>query len=200
MKKTIGQVIASFNLVELQKKYAELHQVGAPRLFIEGIKAMMEDAKAGKVTVKGMARKHQIGDKEVTRVYAATTVAYDWAKPHHGDEMPTTVLMFVDDVGEVYFWDYYTNTIGKSQAELSIKGVESRWVSWICPDEANEPSGYWDIIYTPPGQGEALTVTIFAADESSARDTFLAQFGSWVDCWTSRPITKAAAIERKLNF
>ena len=199
MKKTVTAVIANFNLIELTKKYHELHEVGAPRLFIEGIKSMMEDAKAGKVTVKGLARKHQIGDKEVTHVYAASTVAYDWAKPHHGDEMPTTVLMLVTNDG-VYFWDYYTNQIGAKQDELSVKPVESGWVSWVPSDEADEASGYYDVEYSPKGTVATTKVTIFATDEYTAKSSFAAMFGGWAELKSVTAVTKAAAVKRGLNF
>lgn len=199
MKKTVTTVIANFNLTQLTKKYHELHEVGAPRLFIEGIKAMMENAKAGKVTVKGMARKHQIGDKEVTRVYAATTVAYDWAKPHHGDEMPTTMLMLVTADG-VYFWDYYTNQIGAKQDELSVKPVESGWVSWMMSDEEGEASGYYDVEYSPKGTTATTKVTIFATDEYSAKSSFTAMFGGWAELKSVIAVTKADAVKRGLNF
>lgn len=199
MKKTVTAVIADFNLSELTKKYHELHEVGAPRLFIEGIKAMMEDAKAGKVTVKGMARKHQIGDKEVTHVYAAQTVAYDWALPHHGDEMPTTVLMLVTDDG-VYFWDYYTNQIGAKQDELSVKPVESGWVSWVMSDEEGEASGYYDVEYSPKGIIATTKVTIFATDEYTAKSSFAAMFGGWAELKNIAAVTKADATKRGLNF
>lgn len=199
MKKTVTTVIANFNLTQLTKKYHELHEVGAPRLFIEGIKAMMEDAKAGKVTVKGMARKHQIGDKEVTRVYVATTVAYDWAKPHHGDEMSTTMLMLVTADG-VYFWDYYTNQIGAKQDELSVKPVESGWVSWVMSDEEGEVSGYYDVEYSPKGTTATTKVTIFATDEYSAKSSFTAMFGGWAELKSVIAVTKADAVKRGLNF
>lgn len=199
MKKTVTTVIANFNLTQLQKKYDELHQVGAPRLFIEGIKAMMEDAKAGKVSVKGMARKHQIGDKEVTHVYAASTVAYDWAKPHHGDEMPTTMLMLVTTDG-VYFWDYYTNQIGAKQDELSVKPIEKGWVSWVVSDEANEASGYYDVEFSPKGTIATTKVTLFAADEFSVKSSFAAMFGGWAEMKGVTAVTKADAVKRGLNF
>lgn len=200
MKKTVTAVIANFNLIELTKKYQKLHEVGAPRLFIEGIKAMMEDTKAGKVTVKGLARKHQVGDKEVIRVYAAQTIAYDWALPHHGDEMPTTVLMFVDEKGDVYFWDFFTNQIAKEQSELSIKPVESGWVSWVPSDEASEPSGYFDIEYSPKGTMATTKVTIFATDEYAAKSSFAAMFGGWAELKNVTAVTKEDAVKRGLNF
>lgn len=196
MKKTVTAVIADFNLIELTKKYHELHEVGAPRLFIEGIKAMMKDAKAGKITVKGMARKYQIGDKEVTRVYAAQTVAYDWALPHHGEEMPTTMLMLITTDG-VYFWDYYTNQIAKEQSELSIKPVESGWVSWVMSDEEGEASGYYDVEYSPKGTMATTKVTIFATD---AKSSFAAMFGGWAELKSVTAVTKADAVKRGLNF
>lgn len=198
MKKTVTAVIADFNLIELTKKYHELHEVGAPRLFIEGVKAMMEDAKAGKITVKGLARKHQIGDKEVIRVYAAQTVAYDWAKPHHGDEMPTTMLMLMTTDG-VYFWDYYTNQIGAKQDELSVKPVESGWVSWVMSDEEGEASGYYDVEYSPKGIIATTKVTIFATDEYTAKSSFAAMFG-WAELKNVTAVTKADAVKRGLNF
>lgn len=200
MTKTINSVIANFNLIELTKKYHELHEVGAPRLFIEGVKAMMEDAKAGKVTVKGMARKHQVGDKAVKAVYAANTVAYDYAKPHHGDEMSTTVLMLVMDKGGVYFWDFFTNQIGKTQDELSIKPVETGWTSWIMMDEANEDSGYFDIAYSSKGTPTQVTTTIFATDSFSAKSNFMAMYGNWAEIKSVKAVTKAEAIKRGLNF
>lgn len=200
MKKTISSVIANFNLQKLQEKYRELHEVGAPRLFIEGIKAMMEDAKNGKVAVKGMARKHQVADKEVIRVYAAQTVAYDYALPHHGDEMPTTMLMFVDEKGDVYFWDYFTNQIAKEQSELSVKAVDAGWVSWITSDEENESSGYFDVEYTPKGTMAMTKTTIFAPDEYAAKVNFMAMFGGWAEMKGVTPVTKAEATKRGLNF
>ena len=200
MKKTISSVIADFNYQRLQEKYTELHTIGAPRLFIEGIKTMMADAKAGKVTVKGMARKHQVADKEVTHVYTAQTVAYDYALPHHGDEMPTTVLMFVDDNGGTYFWDYFTNQIAKDQSELSIRAIDKDWRSYIPSDEGDEPSGYFDMEHSPKGTSATTTVTLFATDEYSAKATFAAMFGSWSELKTVVAITKAEAIKRGLNF
>lgn len=199
MKKTITTIIANFNLIELKKKYDELHEVGAPRLFIEGIKSMMADAKAGKITVKGMARKHQIGDAEVNHVYTAQTVAYDYALPHRGDEMPTTVLMLVTDNG-VYFWDFFTNQIGATQDELSIKPVESGWVSWVVTDEADEASGYYDIEYSPKGTTATTKVTIFATNEFSAKSSFVAMFGGWAELKSIIVVTKSAAVKRGLNF
>lgn len=200
MKKTIANVIASFNLVELKKKYDEMHRVGTPRLFVEGIKAMMEDAKNGKIAVKGMAKKHQVADKEVVRVYLAHTIAYDYALPHRGDEVPTTVLMMVTLDDTVYYWDYFTNQIGVSQEELSIKAVEFGWKSWIMADEMGEDSGYYDVEYTPRGTTATAIITIFAADESTAKSTFTAINGSWGEWKTVTAVTKIEAIKRSLNF
>ena len=108
--------------------------------------------------------------------------------------------MFVDEKGDVYFWDYFTNQIAKEQSELSVKAVDAGWVSWVASDEENEPSGYFDVEYTPKGTTATTKVTIFAPDEYTAKSSFTAMFGGWAEMKGVAPVTKAEATKRGLNF
>ena len=194
MIKTIKNVIGDFNVQKLQQKYQDLHEVGSPRLFIETIKAALEQYKSGNFQVKGMKKKYPVADVEALGVYITKAITYNWSLPAKGDEVETEVL-FIQTADGGYYYDYFNNIIGKYINELNIKPDSwEEYKSFVLTDEADEPSGYYKVYYSTPIHGTPMLSLIVPAD--NANDAlFKVQ-----DSVRVETITKAQAVERGLNF
>lgn len=171
MVKTVNDVIRDFNVQALQAELVRLHEVGTPRLIIETLKSELENVKVGTPKVKGMSRKHQIGDETVEWVYAGTGEAKNYALPHHGTPTATTILFMVLTDGNEYYYDYFNNVIADSLDGLNLATPPEEWKPWIMTGERDDDSRYWMVTYrfnmfqnTP-----VITTTVSAATASKAK-------------------------------
>ena len=194
MTKTIKSVIGDFNVQKLQQKNEELHATGTPRLFIETIKSAIEQYKSGDFQVKGMKKKYQVGDYVAIGVFVAKAITYNLSLPAKGDEVETEVLFIQTNSGG-YYYDYFNNVIGKSPSELNLKPDSlGEFQSFVLTDEADEPSGYYKVLYSI-GDSPELSLIIPAINDDDAASKILNGQVRMV-----LTISKASAVERGLNF
>ena len=197
MTKTIKSVIGDFNIQKLNQKNEELHKVGTPRVFIEAIKAAIQRYTDGDFQVKGMNKKHQVADVEVINVYITTAVTYNWALPARGDEVPTEVL-FLQTKDGGYYYDHFTNTIGATLDELHLKdGSIGSWKPFILTNEAEEPSGYYEISYTTSNSPILTTIIYTRANAKRVGANFKRKHPN-VKVLQVEYLTKAQATNRGL--
>ena len=194
---TIKSVIGEFSVQKLQLKNEHLHQEGTPRLFIETIKAAIEQYKSGNFQVKGMSRKYPVAELEVKRVYVATATTYNWALPAQGEEVPTEILYMqtVDDVG--YYYNYFNNTIGISMEELKVKDV-SPFKSFVLPSEKDDPTHYHLVTYKVDNSPILSMIITSHIDSTDAAAKFRMIYP--YEIVSVATLSKAEAASLHLNF
>ena len=197
MTKTVKSVIGEYNIQKLNQKNEELHKIGTPRVFIEAIKAAIQRYTDGDFQVNRMNKKYLVADVEVTNVYVTTAITYNWALPARGDEVSTEVL-FLQTKDGGYYYDHFTNTLGATLKELNLKeGSIGSWKPFILTDEAEEPSGYYEISYTTSNSPILTTVVYTKANLKRVGINFKRKYPN-VNVIQVEYLTKAQATNRGL--
>lgn len=113
---TVKSVISQLLIHNLNNTLINLEAAGAPEIVIKSAEDKLDSIKAGNLKVERMARKYKIADEEVSELYQADAKVYDWKNRTYN----TVVLKIVTESG-TYYYDYFTNSIGK-EFEMNICG------------------------------------------------------------------------------
>ena len=200
MKKTVNDVIRNFNVQALEAELVKLHEAGTPRLIIETLKKEVEIVKATEPQVKGISKKHQIGELQVANVYVATDAeAKNYALPHHGTPTPTTILYIVLENGNEYYYDYFNNKIGATLEELNLATLPTMFTNWLMQEEYTEDSGLFEVSYRFSPNAPVLTAIVTGEDLYDAAGIIDKKYPKAIVIDVAA-ISKGAAIKLGLNF
>lgn len=120
---TIRETIANLIAKNLEARFEKLNSIGAPQIILDNTAKALEDAKAGKVKVNGLERKHKAAaDATVTELAQAEATGYYYK----GGKQKTLVLKMVTSAG-TYYYDYQDNKIGASFTELAVHVADDKF-------------------------------------------------------------------------
>lgn len=121
--KTVRETISSLIAMNIEARLEKLTAMGAPRIMIDSTAKLLEDAKAGRVKINGLERKHKaVADEAVIELAQAETTGYYFK----GGKQKTLVLKMTTAAG-VYYYDYHDNKIGASFTELSVNVTDDKF-------------------------------------------------------------------------
>ena len=119
---TVRETIANLRAKNLENRLDKLTAMGAPMIMIKQTAELLNDAKNSNIKVNGLERKHKVADETVTELYQEDAIGNYYKEGRKA----TVVLKLITTAG-TYYYDYFSNKIGKIQEELDVNIAEDKF-------------------------------------------------------------------------